>query len=78
VGDVFGADDAVLARRFHGCAAEASEGGGGHAAAEFSDDPGAVVVAGGFASGEEDARVGYSGDDAIVGAIPDRAGCLPA
>ena len=61
-GDVFGADDAVLAGGFHLGAAEAGEGGGGDAAAEFGDDLRAVVVAGGFAGGEEDARVGLGGD----------------
>ena len=62
VGDVFGADDAVLAGGLHGGAAEAGEGGGGVAAVEFGDDGGAVVVAGGLAGGEEDARVGRGGD----------------
>ena len=62
VGDVFGADDALLAGGFHGAAAEAGEGGGGDAAVEFGDDLGAVVVAGGFAGGEEDARVGVRAD----------------
>jgi hypothetical protein len=62
VGDVFGADDASLAGDFHLCATEAGECGG-DAAAEFGDDLGAVVVAGGFAGGEEDARVGRCGDE---------------
>jgi len=62
VGDVFGADDALLACCFHGGSAEAGEGGGGIAAMEFGDDLGAVVIAGGFAGGEEDARVGDCGD----------------
>ena len=34
----------------------------GVAAAELGDDLGAVVVAGGFAGGEEDGRVGGGGD----------------
>ena len=59
VGDVFGADDALLAGGFHCGAAEAGEGGGGMRRAEFGDDLGAVVVAGGFAGGEEDARIGF-------------------
>jgi hypothetical protein len=62
MGDVFGADDALLAGGFHGRAAEAGEGGAGDAAVQFSDDFGAVVVAGGFAGGEEDARVGIRAD----------------
>jgi hypothetical protein len=45
VGDVFGADNALLACGFHGGSAEAGEAGGGNAAAEFDDDFGAVVVA---------------------------------
>jgi hypothetical protein len=63
VGDVFGADDALLAFRFHCSSAQAGEGGGGDATAEFSDDLGAVVVAGGFAGGEEDARIGVRADE---------------
>jgi hypothetical protein len=51
MGDVFGADDALLACCFHCRAAEAGEGGGGDAAVEFGDDLGAVVVAGGFTCG---------------------------
>ena len=62
MGDVLGADDALLAFRFHGSPAEAGEAGGGDTAAEFGDDLGAVVVAGGFAGGEEDARVGIRAD----------------
>jgi hypothetical protein len=48
VGDVFGADDALLAGGFHGRAAQAGEGGGRYTGAEFGDDLGAVVVAGSF------------------------------
>jgi hypothetical protein len=67
VGDVFGADDAGLAGGFHLGAAEAREGGLsweglGDAGAQLGDDLGAVVVAGGLAGGEEDARVGRGGD----------------
>jgi hypothetical protein len=62
VGDIFGANDTLLAGGFHGRSAEASEGGCGNAAAEFGDDLGAVMVAGGFAGGEEDARVGIRAD----------------
>jgi len=43
-------------------AAEAGEGGVGQARAQGVDEGGAVVVAGGFAGGEEDARVGLRGD----------------
>jgi hypothetical protein len=62
VGDVFGADDAGLAGGLHLGAAEAGEGCGGNTDAELGDDLGAVVVARGFAGGEEDARVGFGGD----------------
>jgi hypothetical protein len=62
VGDIFGADDAELAGVGHLGAAEAGEGGGWQARAQFGDDLGAVVVAGGLAGGEEDARVGGGGD----------------
>ena len=62
-GDVFGADGLLLAFGAHFGAAEAGEGGGGEAASEFGDELRAVVVAGGFAGGEEDARVGLGGDD---------------
>ena len=62
VGYVFGADDAALACGLHGGAAEAGEGGGWDAGAEFGEDGGAIVVAGGLAGGEEDARVGVGGD----------------
>ena len=63
MGDVFGADDALLASGFHGGSAKAGEGGGGDSGAEFGDDLGAVVVAGGFAGGEKDARIGVRGDE---------------
>jgi hypothetical protein len=66
VGDVFGADDALLAGGFHRGAAEAGEGGSGIAAVEFGDDLGAVMVAGGFAGGEEDARVGDNVDESSL------------
>jgi hypothetical protein len=61
-GDVFGADDLLLALGEHGVAAEAGEGGGGKASAQGGDELGAVGIAGGFAGGEEDARVGGGGD----------------
>jgi len=61
-GNVFGADDAGLAGLLHVRAAEAGEGGVGQARAQGVDEGGAVVVAGGFAGGEEDARVGLRGD----------------
>ena len=62
VGDVLGADDALLAGGFHAGPAQAGEDGGGQAGMEFGDDGGAIVVAGGLAGGEEDARVGDGGD----------------
>jgi hypothetical protein len=46
----------------HLLAAEAEEGGGGKGFAEGVDDLRAVVVAGRFAGGEKDARVGWGGD----------------
>jgi hypothetical protein len=57
VGDVFGADDAGLAGLLHLAAAEAEEGGKGQRGFEDVDELGAVVIAGGFAGGEEEARV---------------------
>ena len=57
VGYVFGVDDAVLTRGFHLFAAEA-EKRRRKAGAEFGDELGTVVVAAGFAGGEEDARIG--------------------
>jgi hypothetical protein len=62
-GDVFGADGLSLALLGHLRAAEAGEGGGGKAAAERGDELGAVGVAGGLAGGEEEARVGWRGDE---------------
>ena len=62
VGNVLGADDAPLAGRLHRSAAKAGEAGLRQAGAEFGDDLGAVVVAGGLAGGEEDARVGMGSD----------------
>jgi len=43
-------------------AAEAGEGGAGQARVQGGDEGGAVVVAGGLAGGEKDARVGRRGD----------------
>jgi hypothetical protein len=66
-GYVFGADGLMLACGGHFGASEAVEGGlhsqWGEAEFEFGDEARAVVVAGGFAGGEEDARVGCGGDD---------------
>jgi len=43
-------------------AAQAGEGGSGETLAQSGDEGSAVVVAGGFAGGEEDARVGDGRD----------------
>ena len=59
-GDVFSTDDALLAGGFHGAAAEAGEGGFWQTLVEGMDELSAVSIAGGFAGGEEDARVGSS------------------
>ncbi len=58
VGDVFGADDAGLARLLHEQAAEAGEGGLREFLFQGEDDLGAVEVSGGLAGGEEEVRVG--------------------
>ena len=60
---MFGADDSALACPLHFGAAQSEEAGFGVAAAEFGDDLGAVVIAGGFASGEEEVRIGVCGDE---------------
>ena len=73
VGDVLGTDDALLAGGGHLCAAEAGEGGGWDAGAQFGDDLCAVVVAGGLAGGEEDARVGVGGDEGSLAGESDSA-----
>jgi len=52
-------------------AAEAGEGGLRKATAERGDELGAVGVAGGFAGGEEDARVGGDGDESCFPGIRD-------
>jgi hypothetical protein len=66
VGDVFGADDAVLARGFHLFAAEAEGDEVRQAGAQLGDELGAVVVSAGFSGGEEDGRVGVAGDEISV------------
>jgi hypothetical protein len=66
VGNVLGADDTLLAGGFHAGPAEAGEGGVRQAGMEFGNDLGAVEVAGGLASGEEDARVGNNGDNSSL------------
>jgi hypothetical protein len=66
-GDVFGADGLGLALLGHVRAAEAGEGGLRKTAAEGGDELGAVGVAGGFAGGEEEARVGGRGDEVAFG-----------
>ena len=58
VGNVFGADDAVVAGCFHFAAAETEEGCVWMATAEFGDDLGAVVIAAGLAGREKDVRIG--------------------
>jgi len=69
VGYVFGADDAVLAGFGHALAAETGEGGLGDFVAQGIDELRAVDVAGGLTGGEEEVRVGRSGDrDSLVGA----------
>jgi hypothetical protein len=55
---VFGADDAGLAGFLHEGSAEAGERGCREGFAQGVDEFGAVVVAGGFACGEEKVRVG--------------------
>ena len=62
VGDVFRTDDAGLAGLLHVLAAESGEGGLGKMRAEGGDEGRAVGVSGGFAGGEEDARVGDRSD----------------
>jgi hypothetical protein len=66
VGDVFGADNAVLAGICHLFAAEAEELPLRMAAAEFGDDLRAVVVSTGFAGREEDSRIGCRCDGTSV------------
>jgi len=51
-----------LAGVLHVRAAQAGEGGSGETLAQSGDEGSAVVVAGGFAGGEEDARVGDGRD----------------
>lgn len=63
VRDIFGTDDAFEACVGHAGSAEASEAGGRDAVAKFGYDLCAVVIARGFASGEEDTRVGVVGDE---------------
>jgi hypothetical protein len=76
MGDVLGADDALLASRFHAGAAQAGEGGAGNSGLEFGDDGGAVEVTGGLAGGEEDARVGDGGDaSSLPSCAGNRASC---
>jgi hypothetical protein len=60
-GDFFGMDDAILAGFLHSHTAKAGEDRAGKALAESGDDCGAIGVSGGFAGGEEDARIGVCG-----------------
>jgi len=62
VGDVLGADDALLAGGFHAGPTQAGEAGARQAGVEFGDDLGAVEIARGLAGGHEDARIGDGGD----------------
>jgi uncharacterized protein YdeI (YjbR/CyaY-like superfamily) len=66
VGDVFGADDAILAGVGHFLASEAEEFGLGHSGAKFGDDLGAVVIATGLAGRKEDSRMGCRFDGTSV------------
>ena len=66
VSDIFGADDAVQTGGFHLLATEAEAGEFGAPYAKFSEKLGAVMVAAGFACGEEDARVGVCDDETSV------------
>ena len=70
VGDVFGADDALLPGALHLLPAESGEGGGGECFAESVDDLGAVVIARCLAGGEEEVRVGRGGDGASLSRRP--------
>jgi hypothetical protein len=63
---VFSADDAVEAGGLHLGATEAERGEVRMAGVEFGEELRAVVVAAGFAGGEEDARVGGGGDGTSV------------
>jgi len=65
VGDIFGADDALLALALHLVAAEADERGRWQGRPEGGDELRAVVVAAGLAGREEDARVGGIGDNSV-------------
>ena len=57
-GDIFGAHDLLLVLTGHLGAPETREGGVWKAGVEGGDDLGAVGITGGFAGGEEDARIG--------------------
>ncbi len=60
---IFGADGLELAGCTHFGSAKAGEGGMGERGLEGADELRAVEVAGGFAGGEEDLRVGRGRDD---------------
>jgi hypothetical protein len=62
VGDVFGADHALLAGRGHLGPAQAGKAGLRQPRAQLRNDPRAVVVARGLAGGEKDARIGAGSD----------------
>lgn len=64
-GDIFGADGLKLAGGTHGGAAKAGKDGIRKRTEEGVDELCAVVIAGGFASGQEDTRVGAWGVDGV-------------
>jgi hypothetical protein len=64
--DILCADDLLLMLTGHLDAAEAGEGSAGNAVAECADELRAVGVAGGFAGGEEDARIGDRSDESSL------------
>ena len=75
VGDVFGAYDSLLSGGLHLGAAEAEEAGVRVAAGELLDDLGTVVVAGGFAGGDEDTWGGVAYGAHSVVPPPPRQKC---
>jgi len=81
VSDVFGPYDAIEPGLLHRTAAKAEEPSLRQPRAEFGDDLCAIVVAAGFACGEEDTRIGcgadatsvdFSGGDCMAGSAAKR------